>query len=764
MGPGIFILLSGFTLTLSLLNKDEKKINIREFYVKRLTRIFPLYLTIHLLVILVAVLLNESIGFDASKVSLSMLGLRFTDGLFFYINPSWWFIWLILQLYFVFPFLYRLLEKRGIKVFLAITIGITILSRIAGLMGITYSERLEYWMTGIFAGTRLSEFALGMVLAKLIAEKRFDPLKVKTGTLFFTSFFLYITGFICSLFYASTILSNTFITIGLAGVFLSVSKMIEFRIPSISNAIKWTGVISFPLFLLHQPLMSWIGNDFSGVYKGSVQIILLLLVFPASWFIEQAVNRMTGQIQRINGKYLVALFSITIALQIILNITYFAKGNELLYKADVILLIVNVFLIPLCLYFRSERKDKYPKQYLISFLSASVIFSLILTKNWFAIFWIFVLVLFTVQYIISRVIKDRSLSLLSAFLILFFILPVIEIHLMRHHPVEVNTWGELPALQKDDETIYSLIPDRETHLRYNNYDYLVKTNSLGFNGPDVIIGGKDSNDIRILVIGDAFTMPEGMEYEKAYPELLQAYLNENLPGKRIVVFNGGVTGYGPNEMYACLSKYIDTLKPDICINQVFINEFEEINLDKKQRLNSIGLNNRTFRESIFAGNQTPQHIKAGFHRLLKDDSHKRNAYNKSLLQFYESDSDFYLPENVFRVKDYIVKAKSLCESRACTYAILYAPGQMEVSQPEMISYYPWHIPVNDTLKFNFELPLKIYRDLCSEADVVFIDPTVILKTHPKQPVYFTRSWHWNEEGHKVIAGFLGDRIYKILER
>ena len=82
MGPGIFILISGFTLTLSALGRNENSINIREFYLKRLVRIFPLYLIIHLLVILFAVLLKAGIGFDSSKVSLSMLGLRFTDKLF----------------------------------------------------------------------------------------------------------------------------------------------------------------------------------------------------------------------------------------------------------------------------------------------------------------------------------------------------------------------------------------------------------------------------------------------------------------------------------------------------------------------------------------------------------------------------------------------------------------------------------------------------------------------------------------------------------
>jgi peptidoglycan/LPS O-acetylase OafA/YrhL len=52
-GPGVFILLSGLALTLSILNKGLENFNPLEFYKKRLLRIFPLYIAIHLIILLI---------------------------------------------------------------------------------------------------------------------------------------------------------------------------------------------------------------------------------------------------------------------------------------------------------------------------------------------------------------------------------------------------------------------------------------------------------------------------------------------------------------------------------------------------------------------------------------------------------------------------------------------------------------------------------------------------------------------------------------
>ena len=52
MGPGVFFFISGLILTISALNNP---LNTIDFYTKRLLRIFPLYISIHAFILIIAI-------------------------------------------------------------------------------------------------------------------------------------------------------------------------------------------------------------------------------------------------------------------------------------------------------------------------------------------------------------------------------------------------------------------------------------------------------------------------------------------------------------------------------------------------------------------------------------------------------------------------------------------------------------------------------------------------------------------------------------
>jgi peptidoglycan/LPS O-acetylase OafA/YrhL len=761
MGPGVFILLSGFTLTLSALQKNEREISVKNFYRSRLIRIIPLYLIIHLLVMVSGTFLGDkSYDFASSRVFLSMLGLRASDSLFFFINPSWWFIWLIIQLYLIFPFLYRYMIRAGITAFILISFGFTILSRLGGLLDVTYSSHLEWWMAGIFFGTRLFEFTIGMILARLFLEKRFDPANISTPKLLSVSLALYVFGFVTSLFYSTTLISSAIITIGLSGLFLSFWKTIDNYLPIFKKPIIWVGVASFPVFLIHQPFMGWLGGGYSGINKAFILIFILLLAFPLGRFLELIVNQIITLLPRIKNKIIITSVIISLSAQLLLNVVFFFTQHHSVYVLDVLIFIINIFLIPLYFLLGNKITNLSLQTALWAFLPTSLVFCFILTSNWFNIFWIFILIQLTGVIFISMLTKSLFIRVTLPSFLVFVLFVSGEYYLSNNRPVEVNRWGEFPALQKDSATVYSLIPNKETHLKYNNYDYFVKTNCLGFNGPDIDLSFKDSLELRILIIGDAFTMPEGMEYQSAYPELLRAKLSERYPLRIIKVFNAGVTGYGPNEMFAQLSKYIDILKPDLYINEIFINEFEEINLDSTARLSSLKFSKLSFRNELFSGNQIPAQASFAINKLLKDNRYLNYTYLKSLAYFYKKESDLFSEKNISKLNNYFLSVKSLCEKKNCKVVTLFAPGQLEISAPKDIDYYPNHISLHDTSKYDLNLPKNILRELSNNAGIPFLDPTQRLKNNQLQPVYFRGSWHWNPEGHKIIATFLDQEIPK----
>src|SRR5262249_8633780 len=152
---------------------------------------------------------GNTLSFGSPATLLSLAGLRFTRGLFFYISPAWWFVWLILQIYILYPLLFRGLQRFGPAKFFAAALAFTIVSRGIGvaLPAIRYD-----WLTGMFFGSRLAEFAAGMVAAWWIMNGRALP-----GIGWAVA--SYVLGFGAQFFLPTVVVSNLLITLGMAGVF-----------------------------------------------------------------------------------------------------------------------------------------------------------------------------------------------------------------------------------------------------------------------------------------------------------------------------------------------------------------------------------------------------------------------------------------------------------------------------------------------------------------------------------------------------------------
>ena len=764
MGPGVFILLSGFTLTLSQLKNEKSTL---DFFRSRIIRIFPLYLVIHFIVIVFIILVNYPVGFKVFSpwVSLSFLGLRFTDSLFFFINPSWWFIWLIIQLYLFFPWLFQLLKRKSLFYFISITLIITVLSRLAGLLHLTYSNNLYYWMTGLFAGTRLFEFTAGMVLAKLITERSDvqKDISIKPYILFLTFLIIYVFGFFSSWTYVGSLISNILITIGLSGIFYGCYNLIS-QIKPIRNNILFIGRNSFSVFLIHQPFMQFAADKLQGIPKIVYLLIIILLAFPIGYLVEKLVNYLVDNFfQHYNKIEKLILSRASVFLIYLLTFGLIVFNTVLvIFSSDIIkfnILFSVFYLIILGSYLFAfyTRLNKFiPSEFLLFSVSVFA-YLFILPPDWMPVISITLLLVF-ILFRAFNLVTNSLTTFIFTFLLTTGILIGAEQLLRIKKPIETGRWGELPALQTDSNTAYSLIANKTTHLRYNNYNYTLKTNSLGFTSPEIDLRKEDPQIFRVLILGDAFSMPEGMDYSSSYPYLLESELKKKLENRVVQVINGGVTGYGPNEMLAQLKFYIDTIKPDLIINELFINEFEEVNLNALSRLKNIGfLTEESTRLKLFGYSQLMLNYRLWLRDILGYEDKQYN-YNKSLLYLYEKSSELYSDTVINKLDNYLDEIKSLSDSKGAKLWLVYVPGQIEVSPSEFISYYPDHVNLADSNRFDFNASHKIINSLCNKHSIYLLDSKEILKNYPTQPVYFEDSWHWNPTGHLIIAKMLAKEI------
>jgi peptidoglycan/LPS O-acetylase OafA/YrhL len=155
LAVGVFLVASGFGLTYSLAKTGHPKEGWGNWYLQRVARLFPMYWVAHLVFLISPFVFRpEPIDY---RFLLSFLGDRVypIESLFFYFNPALWFFGLLLQLYLVFPFLFRMMQKLGVGRFLIVCGVATLLTRYL-LLGVIPVH--GFYLQGGFFGARLWEF------------------------------------------------------------------------------------------------------------------------------------------------------------------------------------------------------------------------------------------------------------------------------------------------------------------------------------------------------------------------------------------------------------------------------------------------------------------------------------------------------------------------------------------------------------------------------------------------------------------------------
>ncbi len=173
---GIFIVLSGFGLALGLSASHAKAgLALRDFYRRRLERIYPYWWGAHILFLPTGYLFAAGMSTGDWQYYASFIGLRSVPDVFYYFSSSWWYVGVILQLYLAFPLLWWILRTYGARALIALTWTFGFAALAFG-HAVFHGDLVEMWQRGICAVTRLPEFAFGMVFAVWWAR---DPARGK---------------------------------------------------------------------------------------------------------------------------------------------------------------------------------------------------------------------------------------------------------------------------------------------------------------------------------------------------------------------------------------------------------------------------------------------------------------------------------------------------------------------------------------------------------------------------------------------------------
>lgn len=290
---GVFILFSGFGLSYSLSKREEGEPAWGRWYRHRLFRLFPIYWIAHL-VFLVSPFQYRPDPIDYRFV-LSFLGDRVypVGAMFYYLVPAWWFLGLLIELYIVFPVLFRLMRRLGTAKFLVLCIAVTIASR---YLIFSVLQASGNYIQGALFTCRLWEFAAGMALGRLMAQDRSKTLgwlfswkALASGAVFYLLGTLsYQPNFLYTL-------TDGLMATGLSAIMVQAAAAAD-RVPALGPALAGAGVYSYSIYLFHQPYVMYCGEKLrpypmAAFLLGAAALIALIAFFSMRF--EALFNRLS---------------------------------------------------------------------------------------------------------------------------------------------------------------------------------------------------------------------------------------------------------------------------------------------------------------------------------------------------------------------------------------------------------------------------------------------------------------------------------------
>ncbi|GAB4111084.1 MAG: hypothetical protein Fur005_26240 [Roseiflexaceae bacterium] len=662
-GVQLFLIASGFGLTWSLLQRGDAPLDLRQFYQRRLLRIYPHYWLAHGMFVLLALATPLAIWLTQPHFYASLLGLRFTPGLLYWFSPSWWYFTLILQLYLIFPLLWWALRRFGPLQLLLLACLIGFAARALGVIQLTTWS--DAWLRGMFFPTRLPEFVFGMSFAAILRQAPdWIDNRLRSPLVLFGAALGWLAGMALALTEYGMIIAPLMLGVALWVLLYALFGGLHARRTSSTSAAiwEWLDRRSYALFLTHHPP-------------------LLLLIFPESEPI------------RVVAQVLLAL------------------GIGLLL---------------------AELLDRSATALIASFAALRS----------------------RAAWLQRLLLAGGGLALIVGLLI------GADLVVQRFDPQETTGWGERVMLQPDEQLGYRMRENGSFHLRWESYDYTAQSNELGFPAPSYP-AERTPVTYRIMTVGDAFTSAEGVDTNLAWPRLLEQ--NLRTAGTATEVLNFAVTGYGPNQYAVLAREYLPIYQPDLLIVGLFVNDFQDAQIDNTSFQQSIGLDREQspLRETLQILNLRRWLEERGYNPLAEWLSGSPNPDGYALGHFatIERGREEIVGSGRQAVAERLREVAALAQQHNTDLLIVLIPAGPQICRANDLDYFPTAANLNNTSRYDIDQPQRLASAIAADLGITTLDLRLALQSVPSCP-YQPRNMHWLPAGHELVAAtiqsFLAD--------
>ncbi|MFJ8515816.1 acyltransferase family protein [Lysinibacillus xylanilyticus] len=317
-GPELFFVISGFIVSFLLIKEfdDTNKINIKSFFIRRISRILPplIICTIVTLILLVNFPLTTIQDKVFSQAFFASLGVvNFYE--LFHSAGYWeqgvkspllhlWSISIEMQFYLIWPFvMYLVLKKKEDKTIDKKRMLFFLLVLFSVLVGITYFYSINHSFDYLYYNplTRISSFIVGSVISVLVFKREKASKKLNQ---FLILIVLISLGYLTYFFELNNInLYRGYIALYCVifgiGIYLLSITHFKFSDYLLANKfILFIGKISYSLYLIHMPvivfisannLFDWFGITLDSPIKlAIIQLTISIILATVLYFIVES--------------------------------------------------------------------------------------------------------------------------------------------------------------------------------------------------------------------------------------------------------------------------------------------------------------------------------------------------------------------------------------------------------------------------------------------------------------------------------------------
>lgn len=277
IGVWCFMLLSGFFLMRSLINQSEFHFNIIEFYVKKILRIYPVYV--------IALVFSATLGVLPWRELVGHILIYKGMGHF-------WYMPVIIKLYIIWPIfalVYKLLRNNKKLKDVNFVYGI-LLSIICLIFGVVFPFN-TYVENSISLYWYMPVFIMGMILAILylsIVEKKKSVLWDMVSAFGLVGIIIF-TPYMRQLLWniePSGWLQNKYLLMSVLWIFVILGLLWGKYIGKLlekTGMLQWIGGMSYAIYLFHYPILIKLNGFISDRWiKG---ILLTIFTLAVSWLV-----------------------------------------------------------------------------------------------------------------------------------------------------------------------------------------------------------------------------------------------------------------------------------------------------------------------------------------------------------------------------------------------------------------------------------------------------------------------------------------------